>query len=177
VTYVNIFDEIWKLFAKTDAACERSFGAGQFSFNASGGRCAKCSGKGTQQIEMHFLSDVSVDGPECHGTRFNAETLGVKYNGRSIHDVLQMTVDEAVVFFKSHDRIVRVLGIMQEIGLGYIRSGQGAMTLSGGEAQWLKLAKELSHPVPGFAMYVLDEPTTGLHFEDIRHLLSVLRRL
>ena len=150
---------------------------GRFSFNTKGGRCTKCDGTGTVKLEMNFLPDVEVTCDECGGKRYNAETLEVKYKGKSIADVLDMTVSEALDFFEHLPRIQRKLKTLEAVGLGYIRLGQPSTTLSGGEAQRVKLSKELSRPGTGDTLYILDEPTTGMHFEDIRHLLTVLRAL
>ena len=176
-TYVGVFDEIRQLFTQLPAARIRGYKPGRFSFNVSGGRCEHCKGAGVRTIEMNFLPDVYVNCEVCNGKRYNRETLEIRYKGKSIADVLDMTVDEAVTFFESHPRIYRKLKTVQEVGLGYITLGQQSTTLSGGEAQRIKLATELARPETGNTLYILDEPTTGLHFEDIRVLLEVLQRL
>jgi len=176
-TYVGVFDEIRQLFTQLPAARIRGYKPGRFSFNVSGGRCEHCKGAGVRTIEMNFLPDVYVNCEVCNGKRYNRETLEIRYKGKSIADVLDMTVDEAVEFFESHPRIYRKLKTVQEVGLGYITLGQQSTTLSGGEAQRIKLATELARPETGNTLYILDEPTTGLHFEDIRVLLDVLQRL
>ena len=155
----------------------RGYKQGRFSFNVKGGRCESCKGDGVLKIEMHFLPDVYVPCEICKGKRYNRETLEVKYKGKSIADVLQMTIEEACEFFKAVPKIFRKLDTLLEVGLGYIRLGQPATTLSGGEAQRVKLASELAKRSTGRTMYILDEPTTGLHFEDVRKLLAVLHRL
>jgi excinuclease ABC subunit A len=155
----------------------RGYKAGRFSFNVKGGRCEACQGDGTVRIEMHFLPDVYVTCEVCRGRRYNRETLEILYKGKSIADVLEMTVDEGVDFFKAVPVIRDKLLTLQQVGLGYIHIGQQATTLSGGEAQRVKLAKELSRRATGRTLYILDEPTTGLHFEDVRKLLEVLHRL
>ena len=155
----------------------RGYKPGRFSFNIKGGRCEACHGDGIIKIEMQFLSDVYVPCEVCHGARYNRETLEVRYKGQNISDVLNMTVDEAIPFFENHDKILRKLLTLQEVGLGYIRLGQPATTMSGGEAQRVKLATELMRRGTGDTLYILDEPTTGLHSEDIRKLLIVLQKL
>ncbi|MBN2446976.1 MAG: excinuclease ABC subunit UvrA, partial [Phycisphaerae bacterium] len=176
-TYTGVFDEIRRLYAKTKEARIRGYGASRFSFNAKGGRCEACQGQGVRRIEMHFLPDVFVECQECRGTRYNRETLEVRYRGKSIADVLNMRVEESLRFFDSFNKIKQGLQALSDVGLGYIRLGQPSNTLSGGEAQRVKLAAELSRPSTGHTLYVLDEPTSGLHFADIQHLLSVLNRL
>jgi excinuclease ABC subunit A len=176
-TYVGAFDEIRKVFANTPEAKARKYKAGRFSFNAKGGRCEACQGHGRKRIEMHFLPDVWVTCSECEGKRFNRQTLEIAYQGKSIADVLDMDIDEALAFFANHAKIVRILQTLQDVGLGYVKIGQSALTLSGGEAQRVKLAKELCRPDTGRTVYILDEPTTGLHFADIQKLLDVLHRL
>jgi excinuclease ABC subunit A len=168
---------IREVFASTNEANIRGYKAGRFSFNVRGGRCEACKGDGILKIEMHFLPDVYVPCEVCKGTRYNRETLDVHYRGKTIADVLEMTVDEAVDFFQLHTRLGRKLKTLRDVGLGYVRLGQPATTLSGGEAQRVKLATELSRRSDGRTLYILDEPTTGLHQEDIRHLLAVLQRL
>ena len=155
----------------------RAWKAGRFSFNSTGGRCEECAGNGFKTIQMHFLPDVYVPCEACGGQRYNRETLEVRFKGKSIFDVLDMTVNQAVEFFESQPQILRKIRTIQEVGLGYIKLGQSSTTLSGGESQRIKLAAELSRPSTGRTLYILDEPTTGLHFEDIRILLGVLRRL
>ena len=176
-TYTGVFDHVRKLFAQVPEARIRGFQPGRFSFNVRGGRCENCAGDGQIKIEMHFLPDVYVTCEVCKGTRYNRETLEVKYKGRSISDVLAMSVDEALEFFENIPVIKRHMQTLSDVGLGYIKLGQPAPTLSGGEAQRIKLASELHKRATGNTLYVLDEPTTGLHFEDIRKLLDVLQRL
>ena len=176
-TYVGVFDEIRQLFTQLPSARIRGYKPGRFSFNVSGGRCEHCKGAGVRTIEMNFLPDVYVNCEMCNGKRYNRETLEIRYKGKSIADVLDMTVNEAVEFFESYPRIYRKLKTVQEVGLGYLTLGQQSTTLSGGEAQRIKLATELARPETGNTLYILDEPTTGLHFEDIRVLLEVLQRL
>ncbi len=176
-TYTGVFDHVRKLFAQTPEAKMRGYQQGRFSFNVKGGRCEACAGDGTLKIEMNFLPDVYVPCEVCHGARYNRETLEVHYKGRTIADILDMPIEEAVEFFEAIPAIARHLRTLVEVGLGYVRLGQPATTLSGGEAQRVKLASELQKRTSGRALYVLDEPTTGLHFEDIRKLLGVLGRL
>jgi len=180
VTYIKAFDEIRGVFAQTFEARRRGYKAGRFSFNVRGGRCEVCKGEGFILVEMHFLADLYVRCDECRGRRFNRETLEVKYRGKSIADLLDMTVDEAILFFEEKPEVGRALWHLQEVGLGYIQLGQPATTLSGGEAQRIKIARELAR-IPGSesggALYLMDEPTTGLHAHDIRRLLQVLSRL
>ena len=176
-TYVKVFDPIRALFAQLPESKLRGYKPGRFSFNVSGGRCESCSGDGSKRIEMHFLADVFVTCEVCGGKRFNRETLQVKYRGLSISDVLNLSVKEALETFESFPRIVRILNTLHDVGLDYLKLGQPAPTLSGGEAQRIKLAKELSRRDTGSTLYILDEPTTGLHFDDIRKLLAVLNRL
>lgn len=176
-TYTGVFDHIRKLFAETSEAKMRGYTPGRFSFNVKGGRCEACSGDGTLKIEMNFLPDVYVPCETCHGKRYNRETLEVHYKGKTIADVLEMPVEEAAEFFAAFTPIARHLNTLVDVGLGYIRLGQPATTLSGGEAQRVKLATELQKRSNGRSIYVLDEPTTGLHFEDIRKLLAVLQSL
>ncbi|MHA6512207.1 excinuclease ABC subunit UvrA [Tessaracoccus sp. Z1128] len=176
-TYTGVFDKIRTLFAKTPEAKVRGYQPGRFSFNVKGGRCEHCMGDGTIKIEMNFLPDVYVPCEVCHGARYNRETLEVHYKGKTIAEVLDMPISEAVTFFESITSIARFLQTLTEVGLGYVRLGQPATTLSGGEAQRVKLAAELQKRSTGRTLYVLDEPTTGLHFEDIRRLLAVLQRL
>ena len=176
-TYTGLFTNIRDWFAGLPEAKARGYTAGRFSFNVAGGRCEACKGDGVTKIEMHFLPDVYVECDACHGKRFNRETLEVKYRDKSISDVLDMTVDEAYKFFEAIPSIKNRLALLQQVGLGYIHLGQQATTLSGGEAQRIKLSKELSKRATGRTLYILDEPTTGLHFEDINRLLSVLHKL
>lgn len=176
-TYTGTFDIIRDLFAMTPDSKQRGYTQGRFSFNVKGGRCEACKGDGIIKIEMHFLPDVYVPCEVCKGKRYNRETLEVKYKGKSIHDVLTMTIDEACAFFQPIPKIYRKLETLQQVGLGYLRMGQPATTLSGGEAQRVKLATELARRGTGQTLYILDEPTTGLHFEDVRRLLSVLHQL
>nr|WP_205827948.1 excinuclease ABC subunit UvrA [Bifidobacterium boum] len=176
-TYTGVWDKIRALFAKTPEAQVRGYGPGRFSFNVKGGRCEACHGDGTLKIEMNFLPDVYVQCEECHGKRYNRETLEVKYNGKSVADVLDMPIEEAARFFKAYPSISRYLDTLTQVGLGYIRLGQPATTLSGGESQRVKLATELQRRSTGKTVYILDEPTTGLHFEDVRKLLLVLQGL
>ncbi|GMQ93967.1 MAG: excinuclease ABC subunit UvrA [Acidimicrobiia bacterium] len=177
VTYTKVFDAIRQLFASTPDAKMRGYKPGRFSFNVAGGRCENCKGDGTLKIEMHFLPDVYVPCDTCGGLRYNRDTLEVQFKGHSIADVLGMSIEEALTFFENQPRIARVLGTLYDVGLGYVRLGQPAPTLSGGEAQRVKLASELGKRSTGRTFYILDEPTTGLHFEDIRKLLGVLQRL
>ncbi|HEY5977596.1 MAG TPA: excinuclease ABC subunit UvrA [Solirubrobacterales bacterium] len=176
-TYTGIFDHIRQLFAQTQEARARGYKPGRFSFNVKGGRCEVCRGDGQIKIEMHFLPDVYVPCEQCHGKRYNRETLEVRFKGKNISDVLEMSVEEAVEFFENVPKIARRLRTLHDVGLGYIRLGQPATTLSGGEAQRVKLATELSKVATGDTLYILDEPTTGLHFADVQRLLEVLGRL
>ncbi len=176
-TYVKLFDQIRRVFASTPEARARGYKPGRFSFNVKGGRCEACKGHGQKKIEMHFLADVWVRCQECKGSRYNRETLAVRYKGKHIAEVLDMDVQEALAFFANHPKIARILQTLHDVGLDYIKLGQSATTLSGGEAQRVKLAKELSRVATGRTLYILDEPTTGLHFADIQRLLDVLHRL
>jgi excinuclease ABC subunit A len=176
-TYTKIFDHIRQLFAQTQEARARGYKPGRFSFNVKGGRCEVCRGDGQIKIEMHFLPDVYVPCEQCHGRRYNRETLEVRFKGKSIADVLEMSVEEAVTFFENVPKIARRLRTLHDVGLDYVRLGQPATTLSGGEAQRVKLASELSKVATGDTLYILDEPTTGLHFADVQRLLDVLGRL
>ncbi len=176
-TYTGVMDEIRTLFAKTKEAQLRGYKIGRFSFNVKGGRCEKCQGEGEIKIEMHFLPDIQVKCDACGGKRYNAQTLEVFYKGKNISEVLNMSVDEAMEFFKAVPKINQKLKTLQDVGLGYITLGQNATTLSGGEAQRIKLAKELSKSDTGNTLYILDEPTTGLHFADVDRLVKVLHHL
>jgi excinuclease ABC subunit A len=176
-TYTGVFDHIRQLFAQTQEARARGYKPGRFSFNVKGGRCEVCRGDGQIKIEMHFLPDVYVPCEQCHGRRYNRETLEVRFKGKSIADVLEMSVEEALSFFENVPKIARRLRTLHDVGLDYIRLGQPATTLSGGEAQRVKLATELSKVATGDTLYILDEPTTGLHFADVQRLLDVLGRL
>ena len=176
-TYTGVFDDIRDLFAQTNEAKIRGYNKGRFSFNVKGGRCEACSGGGINKIEMHFLPDVYVPCEVCKGKRYNSETLEIKYKNKNIAEVLNLTVEEAVEFFASIPKIKRKLQTLMDVGLGYVRLGQSATTLSGGEAQRMKLASELQRVSTGNTFYVLDEPTTGLHAHDIKRLLEVVNRL
>ncbi|MDR0482132.1 MAG: excinuclease ABC subunit UvrA, partial [Cellulomonadaceae bacterium] len=176
-TYTGLWDNVRKLFAETQEAKVRGYGPGRFSFNVKGGRCDACSGDGTIKIEMNFLPDVYVPCEVCHGARYNRETLEVRFKGKTVAEVLDMPIEEAATFFEAVPAIARHLTTLVDVGLGYVRLGQPAPTLSGGEAQRVKLASELKRRSTGRTVYVLDEPTTGLHFEDIRKLLGVLQSL
>jgi excinuclease ABC subunit A len=175
-TYTGVFDDIRDLFAQTNEAKIRGYKKGRFSFNVKGGRCEACSGDGIIKIEMHFLPDVYVPCEVCHGTRYNSETLEVRYKGKNIAEILDMTVDDAVDFFAAIPKIARKVQTIKDVGLGYVTLGQSATTLSGGEAQRMKLASELHKRSTGKSFYILDEPTTGLHTDDIARLLKVLQR-
>ncbi len=176
-TYTGVFSDIRNLFVQLPEAKIRGYKPGRFSFNVKGGRCETCEGAGMKVIEMNFLPDVQVECETCHGKRYNRETLEVRYKGKSISDVLDMSIEEAVPFFENMPQILRKIKTLQDVGLGYITLGQSSVTLSGGEAQRVKLATELSKKDTGKTIYILDEPTTGLHFEDIRILLGVLNQL
>ena len=176
-TYTDVFTDIRKLYVELPEARIRGYKPGRFSFNVKGGRCECCSGNGYRTIEMNFLPDVYVPCEECRGKRYNRETLEVRFRGKSIADVLDMTINQAVEFFVNQPAILNKIKVLQEVGLGYIKLGQPSNTLSGGESQRVKLAAELSKRDTGRTLYVLDEPTTGLHFEDIRVLLDVLGKL
>jgi len=176
-TYSGVWGDIRALFAQVKDARIRGYRPGRFSFNVKGGRCEACEGQGTKKIEMHFLPDLFVTCEECKGKRFNRETLEIRYKGKTIADVLDMTVEEALAFFRNFPRIKRTLGTLHDVGLDYIKLGQSSTTLSGGEAQRVKLSSELGRATTGNTLYILDEPTTGLHFDDVRKLLDVLNRL
>ena len=176
-TYTGVFSDIRSLFVNLPEAKIRGYKPGRFSFNVKGGRCEACSGNGYKTIEMNFLPDVMVPCEVCHGKRYNRETLEVRYKGKSIADVLDMTINQAVEFFDTVPNILHKIKTIQDVGLGYIKLGQPSTTLSGGESQRVKLATELSKRDTGKTLYILDEPTTGLHFEDIRILMNVLQQL
>jgi excinuclease ABC subunit A len=176
-TYTGVFDHIRALYSRTPEARARGYKPGRFSFNVKGGRCEVCRGDGQIKIEMHFLPDVYVPCEQCHGKRYNRETLDIRFKGKTIADVLEMSVEEALEFFKNIPKIKRRLQTLHDVGLDYIRLGQPATTLSGGEAQRVKLSSELSKIATGATLYILDEPTTGLHFADVQRLLDVLSRL
>jgi len=176
-TYIGVFDYIRDIFSLTKESKARGYKKGRFSFNVKGGRCESCNGDGIKKIEMHFLPDVYVPCEVCKGKRYNKETLEVKYNGKTIADVLQMTIEEAYYFFSSIPQIEIKFRVLMEVGLGYIRVGQSSTTLSGGEAQRVKLANELSKRSTGKTMYILDEPTTGLHIDDVKKLIKIMDRL
>ena len=176
-TYTGVFGDIRTLFSELPEAKIRGYKPGRFSFNVKGGRCETCQGGGLKVIEMNFLPDVYVHCETCNGKRFNRETLEVRYKGKSISDVLEMTIDEAVEFFQPIPKIYNKVKTLQEVGLGYISLGQQSTTLSGGEAQRIKLATELSKKQTGNTLYILDEPTTGLHFEDVKILMDAINRL
>jgi excinuclease ABC subunit A len=177
VTYVKAFDDIRDIFANTREAHARNLGPGHFSFNLAGGRCETCQGSGTITVEMQFLADVELTCEDCKGTRFKNSVLEVKYKGKNISDVLDLTVHEAIDFFAGNPRVTRKLRVLEEVGLGYLRLGQSATALSGGEAQRIKLASFISRKAARNALYIFDEPTTGLHFDDIRKLLSAFDKL
>ena len=176
-TYTGVFDDIREVFTATKEAKMRGYDKGRFSFNVKGGRCEACFGDGVKKIEMHFLPDVYVPCEVCHGTRYNSETLEIKYKGKSIYDVLEMRVEEAIEFFDNHPKIKTKLQMLMDVGLSYIKLGQPAPTLSGGEAARVKLAKELQKKPTGKSLFILDEPTTGLHTDDIKKLLVILNRI
>jgi excinuclease ABC subunit A len=177
ITYLKAFDAIREVFAATPDAKKRGYAAGHFSFNIPGGRCETCQGDGTVTVEMQFLADVELICDECRGTRFKSGILDVHYRGKNIHQLLQLTVREALAFFSNVPKIVHRLRVLDEVGLGYLRLGQSATTLSGGEAQRLKLAAHLTQGTSEKVLYLFDEPTTGLHFDDIQKLLAAFRRL
>ena len=176
-TYTGVFSDIRSLFVNLPEAKMRGYKPGRFSFNVKGGRCEACSGNGYKTIEMNILPDVMVPCEVCHGKRYNRETLEVRYKGKSIADILDMTINQAVEFFEAVPNILQKIKTIQDVGLGYIKLGQPSTTLSGGESQRVKLATELAKRDTGHTLYILDEPTTGLHFEDISVLMKVLRRL
>ena len=176
-TYTGVFADIRSLFVNLPESKMRGYKPGRFSFNVKGGRCETCKGNGYKVIEMNFLPDVLVPCETCHGKRYNRETLEVRFKGKSIADVLDMTINQAVEFFENVPSILQKIKVLQDVGLGYIKLGQSSTTLSGGESQRVKLATELSKRDTGSTVYILDEPTTGLHFEDIRVLMGVLNRL
>ena len=176
-TYTDVFTDIRKLFVAMPEAKMRAYKPGRFSFNVAGGRCETCGGNGYKTIQMNFLPDVLVPCEVCHGKRYNRETLEVRFKGKSIADVLDMTINQAVEFFENQPKILQKIKVLQDVGLGYIKLGQPSSTLSGGESQRVKLATELAKKDTGKTLYILDEPTTGLHFEDIRTLMTVLNRL
>jgi len=176
-TYTGLFDDIRNIFSQTNESKVRGYKPGRFSFNVKGGRCESCEGNGVLKIEMHFLPDVYITCNDCRGTRFNSETLSILYRGKNISDVLNMSIEEAEPFFENHPKVKRTLNVLNSVGLGYVKLGQPATTLSGGEAQRLKLSRELSKSTKDSTLYVLDEPTTGLHFEDINILLKTLNKL
>jgi excinuclease ABC subunit A len=176
-TYTGIFGPVRELFAEVPEARARGYDPGRFSFNVRGGRCEACEGDGLIRVEMHFLPDAYVTCDACRGMRYNRETLEIRYKGRSIHDVLELTIEDAAVFFRNVPAVAGKLQTLLDVGLSYVRLGQNATTLSGGEAQRIKLARELAKRATGRTLYILDEPTTGLHFHDIEQLLGVLHRL
>ena len=176
-TYTGVFDDIRDLFTTTKEAKMLGYEKNRFSFNVKGGRCEACRGDGVKKIEMHFLPDVYVPCEVCHGTRYNQETLKIKYKDKNIADVLDMRVHEALKFFENHSKIKNKLQVLEDVGLGYVKLGQSAPTLSGGEAERVKLAKELQKKATGKTLFVLDEPTTGLHTDDIKRLLAILQKI
>ena len=176
-TYTGVFDDIRDVFSKTPEARLRGYDKGRFSFNTKGGRCEACQGDGVKVISMNFLPDVYVPCEVCHGKRYNEETLQCTYKGKNIYDVLEMSVEEAVTFFANHPKIKNKLQTLYDVGLGYIKLGQSSTTLSGGEAQRVKLASELQKKATGKTVYILDEPTTGLHTDDVKRLIAVLQRI
>ncbi|MDE6724789.1 MAG: ATP-binding cassette domain-containing protein, partial [Ruminiclostridium sp.] len=176
-TYPGLFTDIRDLYASTNDAKMKGYTSGRFSFNVKGGRCEACEGDGIIKIEMHFLPDIYVPCEVCGGKRYNRETLDVKYKGKSIYDVLEMTVEEGLEFFSSIPKLQRKLQTLYDVGLGYVKIGQPATTLSGGEAQRVKLATELSKRSTGKTIYILDEPTTGLHTEDVSKLIEIMQKL
>jgi excinuclease ABC subunit A len=177
VTYIKAFASIREVFAAQKKAVRRGYTAGRFSFNVAGGRCARCQGMGFERIEMHFMADMFVRCGECDGKRFNAETLEITYRGLNLADVLELTVTDAIQHFADYKDLVTKLEVLAKVGLGYVRLGQSSTTLSGGESQRIKIARELSENVEGGFLYILDEPTTGLHVADVAVLIHVLREL
>ena len=176
-TYTGVFDDIRDLFARCNEAKVRGYDKGRFSFNVKGGRCEACWGDGVKRISMNFLPDVYVACEVCKGSRYNRETLEVKYNNHNISDILNMTIEDACTFFENHVKIKNKLQTLMDVGLGYLKLGQPSTELSGGEAQRIKLATELSSRISDKTLYILDEPTTGLHIDDIKHLMKVIERL
>jgi excinuclease ABC subunit A len=176
-TYTGVFDDIRDLFSQTNESKARGYQKGRFSFNVRGGRCEACGGDGVKKISMHFLPDVYVTCEVCQGKRYNHETLQIKYKGKNISDVLDMTIEEALSFFENHPKIHQKIKTIYDVGLGYITLGQSATTLSGGEAQRVKLASELYRNITKSSIYILDEPTTGLHTDDVKRLLKVLHKI
>ena len=176
-TYTGVFDDIRDVFAQTKEAKMLGYDKGRFSFNVKGGRCEACWGEGLKKIEMHFLPDVYVPCEVCHGARYNTESLKIKFKDKNISDVLDMRVSEALKFFENHPKIKRKLQVLEDVGLGYIKLGQSAPTLSGGEASRVKLAKELQKKPTGKTLFVMDEPTTGLHSHDIKKLLAIINKI
>ena len=176
-TYTGVFDDVRDLYSQTNEAKARGYKKGRFSFNVKGGRCEACGGDGVKKISMHFLPDVYVPCEVCGGTRYNRETLQIKYRGKHIADVLDMTIEDSLSFFENHPKIAQKLQTLYDVGLGYITLGQSATTLSGGEAQRVKLASELYRRITSSSIYILDEPTTGLHTDDVKRLLKVLHRI
>ncbi len=177
VTYIKAYDAIREVFAATKLSKTKGFTPSHFSFNVPGGRCETCQGSGTVTVEMQFLADVELTCEDCRGTRFKDEILDVKYKGKNIAEVLQLTIREAILFFKDVNKLVNKLKVLDEVGLGYLRLGQSATTLSGGEAQRVKLAAHLAQKTKSKTLFIFDEPTTGLHFEDINKLLAAFRAL
>jgi excinuclease ABC subunit A len=177
VTYIKSYDTIRELFAGTNGAKTKGLNSSHFSFNVPGGRCETCQGSGTVTVEMQFLADVELTCEDCRGTRFREEVLNIKYKGKNIHDVLQLTVREAILFFRDTKKLVSRLKSLDDVGLGYLRLGQSATTLSGGEAQRVKLAAHLSQKTRAKTLFIFDEPTTGLHFDDVNKLLASFRAL
>ena len=176
-TYTGVFDDIRELFTTTKEAKMYGFGKNRFSFNVKGGRCEACRGDGVKKIEMHFLPDVYVPCEVCHGSRYNTETLNIKYKGKNIADVLDMRISEALEFFEHIPKIRNKIQVLEDVGLGYVKLGQSATTLSGGEAARVKLAKELQKKATGRTLFIMDEPTTGLHIHDIKRLLAIIQKI